>query len=68
MKYLILGLGIYGENLARDLTDSGNDVIGADINPLKVAELKKTIFRRYMLSTRRRRASLRYFRFSMSTL
>lgn len=49
MKYLILGLGIYGENLARDLTDSGNDVIGADINPLKAAELKDYISAVYII-------------------
>lgn len=29
MRYLIIGLGIYGTNLARDLTDLGNEVIGA---------------------------------------
>ena len=68
MKYLILGLGIYGENLARDLTDSGNDVIGADINPLKVAELKDYISAVYVIDARPEESQLRYFRFSMSTL
>ena len=30
MRYLIIGLGIYGSNLAIDLTDMGHEVIGAD--------------------------------------
>lgn len=30
MRYLILGLGIYGSNLAIDLTDMGHEVIGVD--------------------------------------
>ncbi|MCM1451810.1 MAG: NAD-binding protein [Clostridium sp.] len=30
MRYLILGLGIYGSNLAVDLTEMGHEVIGVD--------------------------------------
>ncbi len=33
MRYLIIGLGIYGANLAIDLTNMGHEVIGADKNP-----------------------------------
>ena len=34
MRYLIIGLGIYGTNLAKDLTDLGHEVIGADIKAI----------------------------------
>lgn len=43
MRYLILGLGIYGSNLARDLTDLGHEVIGADISQAKIDDLKDYI-------------------------
>lgn len=43
MKYLIIGLGIYGENLARDLVAMGHVVIGADINPVVIESLKNDI-------------------------
>ncbi|MDE5913666.1 MAG: TrkA family potassium uptake protein [Muribaculaceae bacterium] len=43
MKCLIIGLGIYGSNLAKDLTDSGNEVIGADIRPTLVEAVKDYI-------------------------
>ena len=43
MRYLIIGLGIYGTNLAKDLTDMGNEVIGADINATIVAAIKDYI-------------------------
>lgn len=49
MRYLILGLGIYGENLARDLAQLGHEVIGADINPANVENLKDTISTVYQL-------------------
>ena len=32
MRYLIIGLGIYGSNLAIDLTNMGHEVIGAAKN------------------------------------
>ncbi|WP_289629336.1 hypothetical protein [uncultured Muribaculum sp.] len=38
MRYLIIGLGIYGSNLATDLTDMGHEVIGADHNPTLVGQ------------------------------
>lgn len=40
MRYLIIGLGIYGSNLARDLTDMGHEVIGADFKASNVDAVK----------------------------
>ena len=40
MRYLIIGLGIYGSNLALDLTRMGHEVIGADKNPSLVEGIK----------------------------
>ena len=37
MRYLIIGLGIYGSNLAIDLTNMGPEGSGADVNPALVA-------------------------------
>lgn len=43
MKYLIIGLGIYGSNLARDLSDAGHEVIGADYRQSNIESLKNYI-------------------------
>ena len=43
MRYIIIGLGIYGANLARDLTAMGHEVIGADNNPVNVDNIKEYI-------------------------
>lgn len=51
MRYLIIGLGIYGENLARDLTDMGHDVIGADINSTVVESLKNYLSAVYIVDS-----------------
>lgn len=51
MRYLIIGLGIYGENLARDLTDMGHDVIGADINAGVVESLKNYLSAVYIVDS-----------------
>lgn len=51
MKYLIIGLGIYGSNLARDLTEAGNEVIGADIKPALVQAIKDYISTAYILDS-----------------
>lgn len=51
MKYLIIGLGIYGENLARNLTAAGNEVIAADIRPERVDALKNDIATVYVLDS-----------------
>lgn len=51
MRYLIIGLGIYGENLARDLTEMGHDVVGADINPANTEGLKNYISTVYVIDS-----------------
>lgn len=43
MRYLIIGLGIYGSNLARDLVDMGHEVIGADVKENVVQSLKDVL-------------------------
>ncbi len=40
MRYIIIGLGNYGSVLAKELTQLGNEVIGADNNPHRVDALK----------------------------
>ena len=49
MRYLIIGLGIYGSNLATDLTTMGHEVIGADINPTVIESLKDRISTAYII-------------------
>lgn len=49
MKYLVIGLGIYGANLARDLTDMGHEVIGADRVAANVEAIKDYISTAYIL-------------------
>ena len=44
MRYLIIGLGIYGANLATDLTAMGHEVIGADHNSTLVEAVKDKIW------------------------
>lgn len=51
MRYLIIGLGIYGSNLARDLTDMGHEVIGADIRQNNVEAIKEYISTVYLIDT-----------------
>lgn len=51
MRYLILGLGIYGSNLARDLTDMGHEVIGADRSATIVDAIKDEISTAYIIDT-----------------
>lgn len=38
MKYLIIGLGIYGSNLALDLAAMGHEIIGAHVDSMKIDE------------------------------
>lgn len=51
MRYLVIGLGIYGMNLATDLTRLGHEVIGADINPSNIEAVKDYISTAYQLDS-----------------
>ena len=51
MKFLIIGLGIYGENLARDLTELGHEVIGADNSQSSIESLKNYISTVYLIDS-----------------
>lgn len=51
MRYLIIGLGIYGSNLAIDLTRMGHEVIGADSDPAIVESIKDSISTAYILDS-----------------
>lgn len=51
MRYLIIGLGIYGSNLAVDLTNMGHEVIGADKNPSLVESIKDFISTAYIIDS-----------------
>ena len=51
MRYLIIGLGIYGSNLARDLTDMGHEVIGADRSGVIVDTIKDYISTAYVIDS-----------------
>lgn len=51
MRYLIIGLGIYGSNLALDLTAQGHEVIGADISRNTIDSIKDYIATAYVLDT-----------------
>lgn len=49
MRYLIIGLGIYGSNLAIDLTNMGAEVVGADIRPSNVEAIKEYVSTAYIV-------------------
>lgn len=51
MRYLIIGLGIYGSNLARDLTDMGHEVIGADRSAVLIDNIKDYISTAYVIDS-----------------
>lgn len=51
MRYLIIGLGIYGSNLAKDLTAMGHEVIGADRSATIVDAIKEYISTAYILDS-----------------
>lgn len=51
MKYLVIGLGIYGANLARDLTDMGHEVVGADVEQSNVEAIKEYISTAYIIDS-----------------
>jgi trk system potassium uptake protein len=43
MKYIIIGLGRFGSNLASNLTEMGHEVIGIDRNSERLDELKDSV-------------------------
>lgn len=49
MKYLIIGLGNYGEVLAQELTALGHEVIGVDSHELQAERLKNKLATTYVL-------------------
>lgn len=49
MRYIIIGLGIYGANLARNLTAQGHEVIGVDSIAERVDALKDYLSTVYQL-------------------
>lgn len=51
MRYLIIGLGIYGSNLAKDLTAMGHEVIGADRSAIIVDSIKEYISTAYIVDS-----------------
>ena len=51
MRYLVIGLGIYGANLARDLVAQGHEVIGADSSRVTVDAIKDYITTAYIIDT-----------------
>lgn len=51
MRFLIIGLGIYGTNLARDLVAMGHEVIGADSSRTIIDEIKDYITTAYVVDT-----------------
>ncbi len=51
MKYLVIGLGIYGSNLAVDLAALGHEVIGADTDATLVEAIKNDITTAYIIDS-----------------
>lgn len=49
MKFIIIGLGIYGSNLALDLTAQGHEVIGADNRQANIDAIKDYISTVYLI-------------------
>ena len=43
MKYIVIGLGRFGSNLATDLTNMGHEVIGVDSHYERLEELKNSV-------------------------
>ncbi len=49
MKYIVIGLGIYGRVLAKELTELGHEVIGVDRDAQKVEMIKDSIATSFVL-------------------
>lgn len=56
MKYIVIGLGNFGITLAEELTDSGHEVIGIDVNEHRVEEIKERISVAYIMDATERMA------------
>lgn len=51
MKYIVIGLGIFGSNLAEELTNLGHEVVGADSDEIKVEHIKDRISTAFVLDS-----------------
>ncbi|MFI3263189.1 MAG: TrkA family potassium uptake protein [Rikenellaceae bacterium] len=51
MKYIIIGLGNYGQMLARELTTLGHEVIGIDSDAAKIESIKDVISTSFVLDS-----------------
>ena len=49
MKYLVIGLGNFGQTLAQTLTDNGHEVIGVDLLSRNIEQIKDRIAFSYIL-------------------
>lgn len=49
MKYIVVGLGNYGQVLAKELTSLRHEVIGVDVNPANVEAVKDSISTSFIL-------------------
>ncbi len=52
MKYIVIGLGNFGSVLSEKLTMLGHEVIGVDVDPHKVEDMKKSIASTICLDSR----------------
>jgi len=43
MKYIVVGLGVFGSSIAQKLAEMGNEVIGVDLSMSKVEGIKDKI-------------------------
>ena len=49
MKFLVIGLGNFGQTLAQRLTDNGHEVIGVDSNSHRIEEIKDRVAFAYIM-------------------
>ena len=49
MKFLVIGLGNFGQTLAQRLTDNGHEVIGVDSNSHRIEEIKDRVAFAYII-------------------
>lgn len=51
MNFLIIGLGYFGQGLAKELTNLGHEVIGVDDNERHIEEIKNDISESFILDS-----------------